>query len=55
LQGVDPCPYLVDLLQWIEMHAMRDVALLTPRLRKEQFAANPLRSTIDPAVMNAST
>jgi hypothetical protein len=43
----------VDLLQWIEMHAMRDVALLTPRLRKEQFAANPsglARSLADTAL-----
>ena len=47
LQGVDPYTYLVDVLQRIETHPARDVHLLTPRLWKQHFAANPIRSHID--------
>jgi hypothetical protein len=47
VQGVDPYTYLVDVLQRIDTHPAKDVALLTPRLWKEQFAENPLRSEID--------
>jgi len=47
LQGVDPYTYLVDVLQRIDTHPAKDVALLTPRLWKETFASNPLRSHID--------
>lgn len=47
LQGVDPYTYLVDVLQRIESHPAREVHLLTPRLWKERFAANPLRSHLD--------
>ena len=47
LQGVDPYTYLVDVLQRIESHPAREVHLLTPRLWKDHFAANPLRSHID--------
>lgn len=47
LQGVDPYTYLVDVLQRIETHPAREVHLLTPRLWKQHFAANPLRSQID--------
>lgn len=47
LQGVDPYTYLVDVLQRIETHPAREVHLLTPRLWKQHFAANPLRSHID--------
>ena len=47
LQGVDPYVYLVDVLQRVETHPASDVAALTPRLWKERFAANPLRSDID--------
>ena len=47
LQGVDPYAYLVDVLQRIESHQASQVHLLTPRLWKQHFAANPLRSHID--------
>jgi hypothetical protein len=53
LQGVDPYTYLVDVLQRVESHPASDVATLTPRLWKERFAANPLRSAIDRPVKNA--
>ncbi len=47
LQGVDPYTYLVDVLQRVETHPARDVHLLTPRLWKQHFAQNPLRSDLD--------
>jgi hypothetical protein len=47
LQGVDPYVYLVDVLQRVETHPAKDVHLLTPRLWKENFAANPLHSDLD--------
>jgi transposase len=54
LQGVDPYTYLVDVLQRVETHPASQVALLTPRLWKEHFAENPLRSDLD-AVKNADS
>lgn len=48
LHGIDPYTYLVDVLQRIDQHPAADVAQLTPRLWKQHFAANPLRSRIDP-------
>jgi transposase len=53
LQGVDPYTYLVDVLQRVECHPASDVAALTPRLWKERFAADPMRSVIDRPVNNA--
>jgi transposase len=47
LQGIDPYVYLVDVLQRIDTHPAFDVHLLTPRLWKQHFAANPLRSDLD--------
>jgi hypothetical protein len=47
LHGIDPYTYLVDVLQRVEIHPASDVAALTPRLWKDHFAANPLRSAID--------
>jgi len=47
LQGVDPYTYLVDVLQRISSHPANEVHLLTPRLWKENFAQNPMRSQID--------
>ena len=47
LQGVDPYVYFVDVLQRIDTHPAFDVHLLTPRLWKQHFAANPLRSDLD--------
>jgi transposase len=46
LQEVDPWVYLVDVLQRIDTHPAFDVHLLTPRLWKENFAANPLKSDL---------
>lgn len=47
VQGIHPYTYLVDVLQRIDSHLARDVGLLTPRLWKETFGENPLRSDID--------
>lgn len=44
LHGVDPYTYLVDVLQRVAQHPQSRVAELTPRLWKQRFAANPLRS-----------
>jgi len=46
LHGIDPYTYLVDVLQRISEHPASRVADLTPRLWKQHFAANPLRSDI---------
>jgi transposase len=53
LQDVDPYVYLVDVLQRVEQHPASDVASLTPRLWKERFADESLRSAIDRPVNNA--
>jgi hypothetical protein len=47
LQGVDPYTYLVDVLQRVSQHPAGSVIELTPRVWKEKFADNPLRSDID--------
>lgn len=47
LQGVDPYTYFVDVLQRIESHPAREIESLTPRLWKEKFAKDPMRSDID--------
>ncbi len=46
LHGVDPYTYLVDVLQRISEHPASRVIELTPRLWKQFFAANPMRSDI---------
>lgn len=46
LHGIDPYDYLVDVLQRIASHPAAEVHLLTPRLWKQNFAANPLRSDL---------
>lgn len=46
LHGVDPYDYLVDVLQRVASHPAADVHLLTPRLWKQNFADNPLRSDL---------
>lgn len=46
LHQVNPFEYLVDVLQRIDSHPVVDVHLLTPRLWKDNFAQNPLRSDI---------
>ena len=52
---MDPYVYLVDVLQRVESHPASQVELLTPRLWKEHFAANPLRSDLDRLVKNAGS
>ena len=47
LQGVNPWHYLVDVLQRIQGHPPQEIALLTPRLWKEHFAKNRLKSTLE--------
>jgi transposase len=47
LHGVDPYVYFFDVLQRIDTHPAFDVHLLTPRLWKQHFADNPLRSDLD--------
>ena len=46
LHAVDPYTYLVDVLQRVGQHPAARVAELTPRLWKQHFAANPLRSDL---------
>ena len=46
LQGIDPYTYLVDVLQRVGVHPASDVESLTPRIWKEKFAANPMRSAL---------
>jgi hypothetical protein len=43
---VRPYEYFVDVLQRIDSHPAFDVQRLTPRLWKERFAAEPLRSDL---------
>lgn len=47
LQGINPYTYLVDVLQRVSQHPASKVIELTPRVWKENFASNPLRSDID--------
>ncbi len=51
IQGIDPYTYLVDVLQRIDQHPARLVEELTPRLWKQHFADNPLRSDLADAVL----
>jgi transposase len=46
LHGIDPYTYLVDVLQRVAEHPAARVAELTPRLWKQHFAADPLRSDL---------
>ncbi len=46
LHDIDPYDYLVDVLQRIDRHPAAEVHLLTPRLWKQRFADNPLRSDL---------
>lgn len=47
LHDIDPYTYLVDVLQRVGQHPAARVAELTPRLWKQHFADNPLRSDLD--------
>jgi transposase len=46
LHGIDPYDYLVDVLQRVGQHPANRVHELTPRLWKQLFAADPLRSPL---------
>lgn len=46
LHDVNPYDYLVDVLQRIDRHPASDALSLTPRVWKEKFADNPLRSDV---------
>lgn len=46
LHNINPYDYLVDVLQRVGQHPASRVAELTPRLWKQHFAANPLRSDL---------
>ena len=46
LHDVNPYDYLVDVLQRIDRHPANDTVSLTPRVWKEKFAGNPLRSDV---------
>ena len=48
LHEIDPYDYLVDVLQRVGSHPASEVAQLTPRLWKQHFSANPLRSDLYP-------
>ena len=47
LHGINPHTYLVDVLQRISQHPASQVLQLTPRVWKECFAGDPLRSDLD--------
>jgi transposase len=46
LHGIEPYTYFVDVLQRVGQHPARRVAELTPRLWKQHFAKQPLRSDL---------
>jgi transposase len=46
LHDIDPYTYFVDVLQRVAQHPASRVAELTPRLWKQHFADNPLRSDL---------
>lgn len=50
LQGIDPYTCLIDVLQRVGQHPAARVAELTPRLRGQHFAANPLRCDLHHAL-----
>ncbi|MDP5210857.1 transposase domain-containing protein, partial [Microbulbifer sp. 2205BS26-8] len=46
LHDINPYTYLTDVLLRVGQHPAREVADLTPRMWKEKFVRNPLRSDI---------
>ena len=47
LHGINPHTYLVDVLQRVQIHPNSDIAQLTPRLWKQHFADDPIKSDIE--------
>ena len=54
LHSVNPYDYLVDVLQRVGTHPASRVEELTPRLWKEHFADNPMRSDLGKLVNHVS-
>jgi transposase len=52
LHDINPTTYLIDVLQRVSQHPAKDVIDLTPRIWKEKFADNPLRSVVDQQAVN---
>ncbi|MDE0305253.1 MAG: transposase, partial [Albidovulum sp.] len=50
LQGVDPRAYLEDVLQRVSVHPSSRVQELTPRLWKDLFAGDPMKSDLGTGV-----
>jgi hypothetical protein len=46
LHEINPYDYLVDVLQRVGRHPAARVSELTPRLWKQNFSENPLRSDL---------
>lgn len=46
LHDINPYDYLVDVLQRVDRHPANEVHELTPRLWKQSFSENPLRSDL---------
>ncbi len=46
MRGIDPATYLVDVLQRIAIHPANKVEELTPRVWKDLFGQNPVRSDL---------
>ena len=46
LHGFDVYTYLVDVLQRVSIHPVKDVIDLTPRVWKMKFAHAPMKSDI---------
>ncbi len=46
LHDIDPYTYLIDVLQRVDSHPQSRVAELTPRLWKDKFGDDPLRSIL---------
>lgn len=51
LCGINPMTYLVDVLQRIDTHPSSQTELLIPRLWKEHFAKEPMRSPFHEALL----
>lgn len=54
LHGVDPYVYLTDVLQRVAVHPCSKIEQLTPRLWKQHFADDPMRSDLMLDVYNGS-
>ncbi len=47
LQGINPYTYLIDVMQRVGEHPAKRVEELTPRVWKQMFTKNPMRSVLD--------